>query len=35
MIVGHSSFYLRSGWIKKGIEYIAKNPSETAFSKAN
>lgn len=35
MIVGHSSFYLRSGWIKKGIEYIGRDSNESAFSKSN
>lgn len=33
MLVGHSSFYLREGWIKKGIEYLKKDNSETTFSK--
>ncbi|MBP6281400.1 MAG: DUF4007 family protein [Leptotrichiaceae bacterium] len=35
LIVGHSSFYLRNRWIKKGIEYIGKYPNENAFSKSN
>lgn len=33
MLVGHSSFYLREGWIKKGIEYLKIDNSEIAFSK--
>lgn len=33
MLVGHSSFYLREGWIKKGIEYLKTDNSEMAFSK--
>ena len=35
ILVGHSSFYLRSGWLKKGIEYIENNRSENIFSKNN
>ena len=35
LLVGHSSFYLRSGWLKKGVEYIAKNSNENIFSKNN
>lgn len=35
LLVGHSSFYLRNGWLKKGIEYILKNNSEDIFSKSN
>lgn len=35
MIVGHSSFYLRVGWLKKGIDYLKKNNNENAFSKSN
>lgn len=35
MLVGHSSFYLRVGWIKKGIEYIEENNEEYIFSKQN
>lgn len=35
MIVGHLSFYLRVGWIKKGIDYLKKNNNENAFSKSN
>lgn len=35
LLVGHSSFYLRSGWLKKGIEYIKKNNNESIFSKSN
>lgn len=33
ILVGHNSFYLREGWIKKGIEYLKKDNSEMAFSK--
>ena len=35
IIVGHLSFYLRMGWIKKGIEYLEENNQENAFSKSN
>lgn len=35
LLVGHSSFYLRSGWIKKGVEYIKKNNNESIFLKSN
>ena len=33
LLVGHSSFYLRNGWIKKGVEYVQKNKDENIFSK--
>lgn len=33
ILVGHSSFYLREGWIKKGIEHLKVDNSEMAFSK--
>lgn len=33
ILAGHSSFYLREGWIKKGIEYLKIDNSEIAFSK--
>lgn len=35
LLVGHSSFYLRNGWIKKGVEYVQKNKDENIFSKSN
>jgi hypothetical protein len=35
IFVGHSSFYMREGWLKKGVEYIKKYPEERAFSKSN
>ncbi|MGL5988633.1 DUF4007 family protein [Cetobacterium sp.] len=35
LLVGHSSFYLRSGWIKKGVEYVSENKSDYIFSKSN
>lgn len=35
LLVGHSSFYLRSGWLKKGVEYVLENKSENIFSKSN
>lgn len=35
IIVGHSSFYLRMGWIKKGIDYLDEDNTENAFSKNN
>lgn len=35
ILVGHSSFYIRAGWIKKGVEYVEKNSSENIFSKSN
>ncbi|WP_320046567.1 DUF4007 family protein [uncultured Ilyobacter sp.] len=35
IFVGHSSFYMREGWLKKGVEYIKKYPQENAFSKSN
>ncbi|MGL5356851.1 MAG: DUF4007 family protein [Cetobacterium sp.] len=35
LLVGHSSFYLRSGWIKKGVEYVLENKSDKVFSKSN
>lgn len=35
ILVGHSSFYIRVGWIKKGVEYVKKNSSENIFSKSN
>lgn len=35
LLVGHSSFYLRSGWLKKGVEYVAENSNENIFSKNN
>lgn len=35
LVVGHSSFYLRSGWIKKGVEYVIENNDENIFSKNN
>ena len=35
IFVGHSSFYMREGWLKKGVEYIKKHPEENAFSKSN
>ncbi|MGL5638785.1 MAG: DUF4007 family protein [Cetobacterium sp.] len=35
LLVGHSSFYLRSGWLKKGVEYVSENKSENIFSKSN
>lgn len=35
LLVGHSSFYLRNGWIKKGVEYVQKNKDENIFSKNN
>lgn len=35
LVVGHSSFYLRCGWIKKGVDLILKHPenNEAIFSK--
>lgn len=35
LLVGHSSFYLRNGWVKKGVEYVQKNKDENIFSKNN
>ncbi|MGL4988888.1 MAG: DUF4007 family protein [Cetobacterium sp.] len=35
LLVGHSSFYLRSGWLKKGAEYVQENKSDNIFSKSN
>ncbi|SHI04483.1 DUF4007 family protein [Clostridium grantii] len=35
ILVGHSSFYVRMGWIKKGVEYVKKNSSENIFVKSN
>jgi len=35
LLVGHSSFYVREGWIQKGIKYIKKNNKENVFSKSN
>jgi len=35
ILVGHSSFYIREGWIKKGVEYVKKNSSENIFLKSN
>lgn len=35
ILVGHGSFYLRSGWVKKGIEYVNVDNSEDIFSKNN
>jgi len=35
LLVGHSSFYVREGWIQKGIEYIKKNKKENILSKSN
>lgn len=35
IIVGHLSFYLRVGWIKKGIDYLKEYNKENAFSKSN
>lgn len=35
IFVGHSSFYIREGWLKKGVEYVKKYPKENAFSKLN
>lgn len=35
LLVGHSSFYLRNGWVKKGVEYVQKNKDENIFSKSN
>lgn len=35
ILVGHSSFYVRMGWIKKGVEYVKKNSSENIFAKSN
>jgi hypothetical protein len=35
IFVGHSSFYVREGWLKKGVEYIKKHSEENAFSKTN
>lgn len=35
ILVGHSSFYLRSGWVKKGVEYVNVDNSEDIFSKNN
>lgn len=35
ILIGHSSFYLRSGWLKKGVEYVLKDNKEYIFSKNN
>lgn len=35
ILVGHSSFYVRMGWIKKGVEYVKKTSSENIFAKSN
>ncbi|WP_426709758.1 DUF4007 family protein [Cetobacterium sp. SF1] len=35
ILTGHSSFYLRTGWIKKGIEYVKFDNKENIFSKSN
>lgn len=35
ILVGHGSFYLRSGWVKKGVEYVKEDNSEGIFSKNN
>lgn len=35
ILVGHGSFYLRSGWVKKGVEYVNVDNSEDIFSKNN
>lgn len=35
LLVGHSSFYLRNGWIKKCVEYVEENKNENIFSKSN
>lgn len=35
LLVGHSSFYVREGWIQKGIKYIKNNNKDNAFSKSN
>lgn len=35
LLVGHSSFYVREGWIQKGIKYLTKENKENAFSKSN
>jgi hypothetical protein len=35
ILVGHSSFYVRIGWIKKGVEYVKKNSSDNIFAKSN
>lgn len=35
ILVGHSSFYLRNNWLKKGVEYVSTNNQENVFSKNN
>lgn len=35
VLVGHSSFYLREGWLNKGLEFLKIDNSISAFSKNN
>ena len=35
VLVGHSSFYLREGWINKGLDILKRDNSIGIFSKNN